>query len=176
MALGPYVAAVIMRQGENMLRRAAHLGGITQPWQALTQNELARRLFADRPPGSTESFISYFNIARSIITAARNAETMQQNPGMTILNLGIDPGLGGTPVAYEYRVVVVGRDADGNEVYSTLVSVDSATELNGNEVSQIAAAQFQQTQWNEQQYPDRASQAGMIVSIDTYIVSAGRRA
>jgi hypothetical protein len=81
-------------------------------------------------------------------------------------------GIGADQPRYAYRVIVVGRDDSGNEIFSTAVWVRSDQSLTGSEVRTFALAAMVQI---PQQY--RVERRGLaIATFDTFIMLAGQRA
>lgn len=169
------VLSKLARQAEAKLRFEGSDPQGGAGWRSMSTDSLARWLFDQRPPGSQYTYIQYRNIARNVIRNARDAATMQANPELTIINLLQSPGIGPNFPEFEYRTVVVGYNSDGKEVFSTLHYIYSATELSGNDVIQQAQANF-----SEQLAPPGFVQSipnpeQQIVSMQVFIVSAGKR-
>jgi hypothetical protein len=144
-------------------------------WGTDTVSLLAHFLYDQRIGGSPFTFIQYYNIARDTVRNARDAATMMQNRDMTILNLGVAPGVPPNFPSFEYRSVVVGRDNQGNEVWSTIHYTYSSIELDANAVIQDALNQAQASLQPPGFVQSGPPTAGQAVAIDVYIVSAGRR-
>jgi hypothetical protein len=165
----------LARSIEARLRYERSEAGGTISWGLDTVTRLARWIYNQRIPGSPFTFIQYYNLARDTVRNARDAATMMANRSLTILNLGIAPGIGPNFPQFEYRSVVVGRDKFGNEVYSTIHYTYSNNELSADEVIQDAISDQQ----NQLQPPGFVQSgppaATSVVSIDVYVVSAGRK-
>ena len=173
--MGNALKASLARSAEAKLRYEGSRIASGSGWQSMTIDQLGRWLFDQRVPGSPFTYIQYRNLARDVIRNARDAATMMANRSMTILDLGVSPGTPSSFPKYEYRSVVVGRNASGEEVWSTIHYTYSNVELNAEEV--IADAQQQS------QYPlvppgtptPPPTIGSSVVTIDVYIVSAGRK-
>lgn len=138
---------------------------------------LARYLYDRVRPDTRDPFVSYRHIARSALQGAASARFMQDNPTILPSNVPVNPGISTADRRYAYRVVVAGRDADGNEIFSTAVTVESSNILTGQEAMNIA------TQLVIDNYlipmspppPGHIPNRG-IDSMSSYIMLAGRRA
>jgi hypothetical protein len=138
-------------------------------------SSLARYLFDYVRADNRQAFSNYQNIARQAVRAATVAQEMQDNPNAAILTLPTYPGLTQENRKYTYRIVVAAKNADGEELWSTAVSVESSSPLTGQEAQNIATQMVVQQMQVPTSPPTASYWPQQIVNYETFIMLAGQR-
>lgn len=134
--------------------------------------DMANRLYDMARPETRSVRGDYMRIVNQTINMFNSAEALRDAPDMRGTGLptsgAIEPGQG----RYFYYVLVSGRNIDGEEVYSTAVTIESDSLLTANELHRMAinAAIPGQSNYAEELH------GRQINYYQTYVLLAGQRA
>lgn len=147
---------------DQLVRRAGGPG-------AADPRAIARYLYDHAREDTRGTLAEYRKIAGDAIRMSQAAFTAELTPEIRQRVLPKVAGISQGDPTYAFRVVVVARDNDGNELFSTAVWVRSDNELNALQIK-LAAVQAVAPAPREYQ---QAVHGKVIASYDTYIMLAG---
>lgn len=171
----PILEAKLMRSAEAKLRFEGSSRGNNLGWQAMSAADLGQWLFLQAPQGSPYTLAQFVALAQMVIDSAHAAADVMANLSTGIVGIPVSTGIPANFPTYEYRVVVVGKNTIGEEVYSTLTYVYSNGVQTGQAVIDAAINQIQ-TNLTPPGFPTvPLPTPQQIVNYDGYVVSASRK-
>jgi len=171
----PALAAKLMRSAEAKLRFAGSSQGNGLGWQAMNAADLGQWLYFQAPQGSPYTLAQFIALAQIVIDAAHAAADAMADLVTGILGIPVSTGIPANFPTYEYRVVVVGKNSIGEEVYSTLTYVYSNGIVPGQAVIDGAINQIQTALYPPGFPTVPLPPQQLIVTYEGFIVSISRK-
>lgn len=164
MAIPSEVVGHLLLTADQLIRHAGGPDNI----DALT---IGRYLYDHARPETRGTRQEYTRIGSDAIRMARLASRIRDNPNDRIRNVPELESISMTEPAFAYRVVVVGRNIDNEEVFSTAVWIRSDNPLTANELKQLAIGQVTPVSAN---YTEKLH-GRQIHHYDAYVMLAGQK-
>lgn len=164
---GP-IRGQIARSAEAMLRRFARF---TADIVRGVIDRLFGRLREDTPI-TRQNIRTLVNEVVRTIEYAREMQDTGQTPRRLV---PVDSTIPVSDPEYRYRVIVVARDDDGDERFSTAIHVTSDRPLSPSELHKAVQFEYEKNVDQSQDYQLRILNIDSKITLEFYTVAAGRR-